>query len=94
MKRLMPALAGAALLSLQAVAVQAAPVAALAGGLPAEARTGSFVQKTVFHCVTYRGKRRCRWVQGLPRPEAYPTGSTAWWRAMEDWGRTGGGFRR
>jgi len=26
---------------------------------------------------------------GNPRPEAYRTGSAAWWRAMERWGRTG-----
>ena len=26
---------------------------------------------------------------GNPRPEAYRTGTAAWWRAMERWGRTG-----
>lgn len=29
---------------------------------------------------------------GRPRPEAFPTGSAAWWRAMDYEGR--GGFRR
>jgi len=90
MKLLMPALAGAMLLAVQPVAVQAGPAPAAAGPLAAEARAGSFVEKAVFYCEWYRGKRRCRWVQGVPRPEAYPTGSAAWWRAMEDWGRTGG----
>jgi hypothetical protein len=92
MKRLMPALGGAVLLSILTMPAMAAPGSAVSG-LAGEARGGSLVEPTVFTCSWYRGKRRCRWVQGLPRPEAYRTGTPEWWRAMEDWGRTGG-FRR
>jgi hypothetical protein len=93
MKLLLPALAGAMVLAVQPAPASAAP--SLAGGSPLAAgvRAESLVQKTVFQCWVHRGVRRCRWVQGVPRPEAYRTGSPEWWRAMEDWGRTGG-FRR
>jgi hypothetical protein len=30
---------------------------------------------------------------GNPIPESLPPGSTAWWEAMERWGRTGGRIR-
>jgi hypothetical protein len=30
---------------------------------------------------------------GNPPPEAYRTGTAAWWRAMERWGRTGNPLR-
>jgi len=75
-------------------AALAAPVQPAATGLGAHARQGAaLVERVVFQCVWVRGVRRCRWVQGVPRPEAYPTGSRDWWRAMEDWGRSGGSRR-
>ena len=80
-------------LSLLPAAAFAAPLPPVAAGLAAEARANSSVERVVFQCVWVRGVRRCRWVQGVPRPEAYPTGSPEWWRAMQDWGRTGGGRR-
>ncbi len=86
------AAAGLALSLLPAVAV-AAPAPSLVAGLAAEARANSSVERVALECIWSRGVRRCRLVQGLPRPEAYPTGSQAWWRAMQDWGRTGGGRR-
>jgi hypothetical protein len=61
--------------------------------LAEQARGGALVEKTVFECVVIHGVRHCRWVQGLPRPEDYRTGSPEWWRAMEDWGRVGAGRR-
>lgn len=51
----------------------------------------------VRRCWTRRGVAHCRWVDGrvMPYkwydPNRYPTGSTAWWRAMDREGR--GGFR-
>ena len=93
MKLLLPALAGAVLLSIQPAPASAAPSLAGAAPMGAEAREGSLVEKTVVHCWWQRGVRRCRWVQGVPPPEAYRTGTAEWWRAMQDWGRTGGGRR-
>jgi len=92
MKLWMPALAGAVLLALQPVAAGATSVTGVAD-LAAAARTGALVEKAVFHCVVVNGVRRCRWIQGPPRPEWYATGSPEWWRAMEDWGRAGAGRR-
>ena len=86
------AAAGLALSLLPAVAF-AAPAPSAAAGLAAEARANSSVERVVLECVWIRGVRRCRWVQGVPRPEAYPTGSQEWWRAMQDWGRAGGSRR-
>jgi hypothetical protein len=37
----------------------------------------------------YYGKYEYDPPYGNPRPEAYRTGTAAWWRAMERWGRTG-----
>jgi hypothetical protein len=93
MRSLTPALVGAVLLSLQPLAAQAAPAAPVAVPLASAAGSGSMVEKTVFHCVVVNGVRRCRWVQGPPRPEWYTAGSPEWWRAMEDWGRAGAGRR-
>ena len=89
MKSLVAGVAAGLALSLLPVAAMAAPVSPAVSGLAADARAGSFVERVVFQCVWVRGVRRCRWVQGVPRPESYRTGSPDWWRAMEDWGRSG-----
>ncbi len=41
----------------------------------------------------YRGEPSYGFSYGNPTPESLPTGSTAWWEAMERWGRTGGRIR-
>jgi hypothetical protein len=65
---------------------------------------GSMVEKAAYRRCGWRGGRQhCRWVEGRPRaygygyyygrprPEELPTGSTAWWRAMDYEGRGGHG---
>jgi hypothetical protein len=41
----------------------------------------------------YRAESNLGFTYGNPRPESLPPGSTAWWEAMERWGRTGGRIR-
>ena len=83
-------------------AAAAAPAANLAT-LNASARQGSIVEKVARRDCWWRdGVRHCArrpinlgYVDlyvGRPRPEAFRTGSAAWWRAMDYEGR--GGFRR
>ena len=38
----------------------------------------------------YRTETSLGFTYGNPTPESFPTGSRAWWEAMERWGRTGG----
>lgn len=80
------------------VAVQAAALS-----VPTSANESSLVQKVDYqHCSWRRGERRCFWVRsgprvygyyGRPRPEAFRTGSTRWWREMDYEGRGGHGRR-
>lgn len=78
-------------------AASAAPLAP--APLSARAHTGQDLHQVLLvrRCWTRRGVAHCRWVDGrvLPYkwydPNRYPTGSSAWWRAMDREGR--GGFR-
>jgi hypothetical protein len=95
--------AGAALLVAMWSAAGANPIGAVGADALAEDRPAQLVQQVaVRYCWRRNGVRRCRWSgprvygyyggdyrYGNPRPEAYRTGSAAWWRAMERWGRTG-----
>lgn len=93
-RAMLPALAFCAIAALSITGASAAPLATrdLA---PA---AGSLVEKIdlVTKCwVTPRGFRRCRTFYVNParltNPNQFPTGSRAWWRAMDREGR--GGFR-
>jgi hypothetical protein len=81
-----------------ATPIGATGASALAGDRPVQA----VEQVAERYCRWRNGVRHCRWSgprvygyydrdyrYGNPRPEAYPTGSAAWWRAMERYGRTG-----
>lgn len=94
--------ASAAFLCGASLSVSAAP----AGGATAMRSTlqqSSVVEKAadrrcwwrdgVRHC-SRRGARVYGYYYGRPRPEAFPTGSTAWWRAMDLEGRGGHGRGR
>ena len=100
---------GAALVTLAPGTLYAAPVGRALSSLAVEARTASPVEQAAHRrCYRRNGVRVCRGAQrtygyraepslgftyGNPRPESLPTGSTAWWEAMERWGRTGGRVR-
>jgi hypothetical protein len=86
-------IAGVAMLVIMPALASAAPVGTAAGELARAGRTASAVEKAALYCRWHRGVRYCTWGAILP-PEAYPTGSAEWWRAMEAWGRTGNGGRR
>lgn len=87
-------------LGLAVAPAAAAPGAGTAAPLAALAHSRSDVTPVLLvrKCWTRRGVAHCRWIDGAVRPyrwwdpNRYPTGSTAWWRAMEREGR--GGFRR
>ena len=80
-----------------AYAVQAAPLSVPTSSV----ENGSVVQKVDYRRCSWRGgERRCFWVRSgprvygyyaHPRPEAYRTGSTRWWREMDYEGRGGHG---
>lgn len=78
-------------------AAGAAPLAP--APLAAEGRTNAELHQVLLvrRCWTRRGVAHCRWIDRrvMPYkwydPNRYPTGSTAWWRAMDREGR--GGFR-
>jgi hypothetical protein len=94
--RLTIALLGAAgALALAALPLEAAP-AVDAAALRAEALVEAAAYR---RCWVSEGRRQCRWVeeriggyQSQERPEAYATGSSQWWRAMDRESR--GGFRK
>ena len=92
------AVAGGALLMAQSP-TQAAPFS-----VPIAYEGDSLAQKVDYRRCSWRGgERRCAWVRsgprvygynyGRPRAEAYRTGSTSWWRAMDYEGRGGHGRR-
>ena len=102
----MAGLASAALLAVASLPAQAAPAN---GALGLRSSNGSsLVEKAAYRRCWWRGGRRhCGWVEGRrprvygygtyygrPRPEAFPTGSTAWWRSMYYVGRGGHGRSR
>jgi hypothetical protein len=86
-------------------AAHAAPVGVATGANAAEhasavekvARRRCWWQDGERHCTRARYRPRAYddgyygWTYGRPRPEDYPTGSTAWWRAMDYEGRGGHG---
>jgi hypothetical protein len=43
------------------------------------------------HCSRRATRPRAFWFYGRPRPEELPTGSKAWWQAMDEEGRGGHG---
>jgi hypothetical protein len=80
--------------------LSAAGAASLAPApLAAEGRTKAELHQVLLvrRCWTRRGVAHCRWIDQrvMPYkwydPNRYPTGSKAWWRAMDREGR--GGFR-
>src|SRR5262245_2260863 len=95
--------AGAGMLCVASFVAHAAPLsnAKVIGG-------PSAVEKVAYRrCWWRHGARHCRWVAdrhvyghgdglylGRPSPEEFPTGSNAWWRAMDYEGRGGHGRTR
>jgi len=93
--------ATAAMCSTASLAASAAP-ASNSGYVGSAAQHETVVEKAAHRrCWWREGRRYCRLVErrdygvdlyvGRPRPEAFPTGSTAWWRAMDYEGRGGHG---
>ena len=85
-------------------AAYAAPVGGVAKALADPVRAGATIEKVAYgRCSWRHGVRHCRrsaertrvreygygYDYGAPRAEFYPTGSAAWWQAMEREGRTG-----
>jgi hypothetical protein len=97
--------ASIAFLGVASIAATAAP-ATSGSHLRAMAQQNSVVDQVAYRqCCWRKGVKRCGWVDepgverygyyyGRPRPEAFPTGSTAWWRAMDSEGRGGHGRSR
>ena len=99
--------ASSALLGAASLNANAAPASAASDMRSAVQQTSQVEKAAYRRCRWRNGVRRCAWVQtdpdayedgyyyyGRPRPEAYPTGSTAWWRAMDYEGRGGHGRSR
>lgn len=95
--------AGSVLLFISSAAVQAAPLG-VAGGISTAAHETSAVEQVASRrCWWRNGARHCRQARsdrrdygeyqpyGRARPEDLRTGSTAWWRAMDEEGRGGHG---
>jgi hypothetical protein len=97
--------AGSVLLCLASATAQAGPTGN-ASAVRVAANEASIVDKVASRCWWRGGRRYCaRWrgpprvygygyYYGRPRPEAFPTGSSAWWRAMDYEGRGGHGRTR
>lgn len=94
--------AGSALVGV--ASAQAAPVGN-AAGMRTATPAASVVEKAAYrNCRWRNGARHCHrrgdgprvygYSYGRPRPEAFPTGSAAWWRAMDYEGRGGHGRTR
>ena len=96
--------AASALFCIASATAQAAPVSN-AGEIKAAAQETSAVEQVARRCWWKNGERRCSGrtyrprvygygypYYGRPRPEEFPTGSTAWWRAMDEEGRGGHGM--
>jgi hypothetical protein len=94
--------AGAVTLCAAPIAVQAAPLGDLTR--PTALETSALEKVASRRCWWRNGERHCRQARhrqpraysnqdypayGRPRPEDLPTGSSAWWRAM-DYERRGG----
>jgi len=97
---------GAVLLGGVPHAVHAGPTS-IAGATRMTGQETSAVEKAAYRrCWRRRGVRHCSGSRraprvygygdyyGRPRPEAFPTGSTSWWRAMDYEGRGGHGRGR
>ena len=89
------------LLAAGSLGASAAPASTVANMQSAAQQMSPVDNVDYRRCRRVNGVKRCRWVEtddyefyvGRPRPEAFPTGSTAWWRAMDYEGR-GGHSRR
>jgi len=94
------AAASAALLGGTTASVNAAPASSTAL-MKRTVQQASVVDQVAYRCWWQDGERFCGrrgprgygYDYGRPRPEAFPTGSTAWWRAMDYEGRGGHGRR-
>lgn len=95
----MLAAATAALLGCTAAPGSAAPAGM--AHLNGTVEQASMVNQIAYRCWWRDGERFCGrraplrygYDYGRPRPEEFPTGSTAWWRAMDYEGRGGQGRR-
>jgi hypothetical protein len=99
-------LAGVAALAFFGISAgaQAGPLGSSTGDLQTAAERLTNTHEVAYRrCWWRNGIRRCRWYDGdrvygyryYPRgPDAYPTGSTAWWREMDRENRGGHGSRR
>ena len=98
--------ASSVLLGAASVAASAAPASNAADIRSANQQISAVEKAADRRCWWRNGVRRCAWNRsrprvygygyyyGRPRPEAFPTGSTAWWRAMDYEGRGGHGRSR
>ncbi len=94
--------ASAALLACSSLSANAAPAVGMTLIRPAAEQTSTVDQIAYRNCrwrdgVRYCGQRGSRaylYEYERPRPEAFETGSTAWWRAMDYEGRGGHGRTR
>jgi hypothetical protein len=101
-KHWMMGAAAAAICCAAPIAASAAP-ASNTGNMSGAAQHERAVENVdTRRCWWREGRRYCRQVErrrdygvdfyiGRPRPEDFPTGSTAWWRAMDYEGRGGHG---
>jgi hypothetical protein len=88
--------ASLALLIAAPIVASAAPAAGATTAMKAALPQTSAVESVANRrCWWQDGVRRCsravEFEYGRPRPEVFPTGSTAWWRAMDYEGRGGHG---
>jgi hypothetical protein len=96
------------MLGATSIVANAAPAGSVISAKPGLENT-SVVEKVAYRRCWWRdGARHCRWVHdgrrvyghgyglyfGRPSPEAFPPGSSAWWRAMDYEGRGGHGRTR
>ena len=94
--------AASTLLGIASVAAQAAPLGHAGDVRTAAHETSAVETVAARRCWWRNGERHCSrararrpqeygYYYGRPRPEDFPTGSTAWWRAMDEEGRGGHG---
>lgn len=95
--------AGCALLGVASLPASAAPASNIAGMMASTPEDSAGVTKAAYRsCWWHHGVRHCGWRRGepygyyygRPRAEEFPTGSSAWWRAMDYEGRGGHGRTR